>query len=144
MISSTYLDVRADLSQVLFVCTANDLSGIPEPLHDRMELIRLAGYIEDEKVMIGSKYLVPKQRKVHGLTTKDIAMGKRTVRHIVRNYAREAGVRRLEQLIAKCSRKVATQKAEWLSKHDDADETPPFDKVVIHLMMLKTIWVNDT
>ena len=132
-----YLDVRVDLSQVLFVCTANDLGGIPEPLHDRMELIRLAGYIEDEKVMIGSKYLVPKQRKVHGLTTKDISLGKRTVRHIVRHYAREAGVRRLEQLLAKCHRKVAKQKAEWLQfmmtkkRDQEAQHTTPFEKVTI-------------
>ncbi|MBL4653338.1 MAG: endopeptidase La, partial [Flavobacteriales bacterium] len=67
-----YLDVRVDLSQVLFICTANDLGSIPEPLRDRMEIMRLAGYIESEKVCIASSYLVPKQRKAHGLRAKDI------------------------------------------------------------------------
>jgi ATP-dependent Lon protease len=107
-----YLDVRLDLSQVLFVCTANDLGGIPEPLRDRMEVIRLAGYVEDEKVAIASRYLVPKQRKEHGLLVRDLGFGKTALRTLVRSYAREAGVRRLEQLIAKVSRKVATTKAE--------------------------------
>ena len=96
-----YPDVRLDLSQILFVCTANDISTIPEPLRDRMEIIRLAGYVEDEKVAIAHRYLVPKQRKAHGLTTKDISIGKTALRGIVRGYAREAGVRRLEQHIAK-------------------------------------------
>ena len=88
-----YLDVRLDLSRVLFICTANDLGGIPEPLRDRMELIRLPGYIEAEKVAIAQKYLVPKQRKTHGLTTKDIAVNKSSLQQLVRGYAREAGVR---------------------------------------------------
>ena len=113
-----YLDVRLDLSQVLFVCTANDISTIPEPLRDRMEIIRLAGYVENEKVAIAAKYLVPKQRKAHGLKAKDISISKPALRSLVRGYAREAGVRRLEQQVAKICRKVATTKAE----HDSAVE----------------------
>lgn len=107
-----YLDVRLDLSRVLFICTANDLGGIPEPLRDRMELIRLPGYIEAEKVAIANKYLVPKQRKRHGLTTKDLAINKSALQKLVRGYAREAGVRRLEQKVATVMRQVAAVKAE--------------------------------
>jgi ATP-dependent Lon protease len=107
-----YLDVRLDLSKVLFVCTANDISGIPEPLHDRMEVIRLPGYIDAEKVQIATSYLVPKQRSVHGLSTRDISFAKGALQQLTRSYAREAGVRQLERLIGKICRKVATQKAE--------------------------------
>ncbi len=107
-----YLDVRIDLSQVLFICTANELGGIPEPLRDRMEIIRLPGYIEAEKVKIASSYLVPKQRKAHGLRRADIQFQRNALTGLVRGYAREAGVRQLEQLIAKICRKVATKKAE--------------------------------
>ncbi len=107
-----YLDVRIDLSQILFVCTANELGGIPEPLRDRMEIMRLAGYIEAEKVKIATSYLVPKQRKAHGLKRADIKFNRNALTALVRGYAREAGVRQLEQLIAKICRKVATEKAE--------------------------------
>lgn len=113
-----YLDVRVDLSQVLFICTANDLGGIPEPLRDRMEIMRLAGYIEAEKVTIASSYLVPKQRKAHGLLAKDIQFPRSCLSTLARGYAREAGVRQLEQLIAKVCRKVATAKAEMMSTND--------------------------
>ena len=82
-----YLDIRLDLSQILFICTANDLAGIPEPLRDRMEIIRLAGYVEDEKLQIASKYLVPKQRREHGLRVKDAAITKPALRSLVRDYA---------------------------------------------------------
>jgi ATP-dependent Lon protease len=106
-----YLDVRVDLSQVLFICTANDVGGIPEPLRDRMEVIRLAGYVEVEKMAIARDHLVPKQLAAHGLTRKDLAFSATALRSLVRDHAREAGVRHLEQLIAKVCRKVATAKA---------------------------------
>jgi ATP-dependent Lon protease len=106
-----YLDVRVDLSQVLFICTANDASGIPEPLQDRMEVIRLAGYVEAEKLAIARDHLVPKQLAAHGLARRDLAFAQPALRAMVRGYAREAGVRHLEQLIAKVCRKVATAKA---------------------------------
>ncbi|MFW5844849.1 MAG: endopeptidase La [Planctomycetota bacterium] len=115
-----YLDVRLDLSRVLFVCTANDLGGIPEPLRDRMEIIRLPGYVETEKVAIGSRYLLPKQREAHGLKTSDIVLNKSAFTGLVRGYAREAGVRQLEQLIAKICRKVATEKARILEQQGAA------------------------
>ena len=107
-----YLDVRLDLSKVLFVCTANDLSTIPGPLRDRMEIIRLSGYIEQEKLAIARSYLVPKQRKAHGLTTAQVSINTSALKSLVRNYAREAGVRHAEQYLAKIMRKVATEVAK--------------------------------
>ncbi|MBA3847076.1 MAG: endopeptidase La [Planctomycetes bacterium] len=106
-----YLDIRVDLSRVLFICTANDLGGIPEPLRDRMEIIRLAGYVESEKLAIARNYLVPKQRADHGLKPADLQFTRPALTTLIRGYAREAGVRHLEQLLAKVCRKVATAKA---------------------------------
>ncbi len=115
-----YVDVRVDLSQVLFICTANDLAGIPEPLRDRVEIIRMAGYIESEKLQIGTGFLLPKQRAAHGLTAKDIDVRRSALRHLIRGYAREAGVRQAEQLIGKICRKVATARAERLSAEGES------------------------
>jgi ATP-dependent Lon protease len=126
-----YLDVRLDLSQVLFVCTANDIGSIPEPLRDRMEIIRLAGYVEQEKVHIASSFLVPKQRKAHGLNTRDIAFSQGGLAKLVRNYAREAGVRRAEQLVAQICRKVATERAEHESAREHGEAEGAFAKVRI-------------
>ncbi len=106
-----YLDIRVDLSQVLFICTANDLGGIPEPLRDRMEIIRLAGYVEAEKVAIARDHLVPKTREAHGLKPSDARFTAPALTALIRDYAREAGVRHLEQQIAKVCRKVATERA---------------------------------
>jgi ATP-dependent Lon protease len=106
-----YLDVRVDLSQVLFICTANDLGGIPEPLRDRMEIIRLAGYVEQEKIAIARDHLVPKAREAHGLAARDLAFSPTALRSLIRDHAREAGVRHLDQLIAKVCRKIALAKA---------------------------------
>ena len=108
-----YLDVRIDLSQVLFICTANDISTIPEALHDRMEIIRLAGYVEPEKLAIARRYLVPKQRQAHGLSGRDLTIRRPALTALVRSYAREAGVRRAEQHVAKICRQVATAKVTW-------------------------------
>ncbi len=106
-----YLDVRVDLSQVLFICTANEPGGIPEPLRDRMEVIRLAGYVEAEKMAIARDHLVPKQLTAHGLSKRNLVFTTPALRSMVRDHAREAGVRHLEQLIAKVCRKIATAKA---------------------------------
>jgi ATP-dependent Lon protease len=106
-----YLDVRIDLSQVLFICTANELSGIPEPLRDRMEVMRLSGYVEAEKLVIAHDHLVPKQLAAHGLTRRDLTFTRAGLGRLVRDYAREAGVRQLEQQVARVCRKVATAKA---------------------------------
>jgi ATP-dependent Lon protease len=104
--SDHYLEVDYDLSDVMFVATSNSLN-IPAPLLDRMEVIRLAGYTEDEKVNIAMRYLVPKQRKNNGLGESEITINEATIRDIVRYYTREAGVRSLEREISKVFRKVA-------------------------------------
>lgn len=104
-----YLDVRFDLSKVLFICTANQLESIPQPLVDRMEVIRLPGYIKEEKVEIATKHLIPRQRKMHGLTAKQIVIPRAVIRAIIDGYAREAGVRYLENCIKKILRKSAKQ-----------------------------------
>jgi len=103
-----YIEVEYDLSDVMFVATANTLN-IPLPLLDRMEIIRLAGYTEDEKVNIAMNYLLPKQIKTHGLKTTEIAVSEAVVRDIVRYYTREAGVRALEREVSKICRKVVKE-----------------------------------
>jgi ATP-dependent Lon protease len=100
-----YLEVDFDLSEVMFVATANTMN-IPAPLLDRMEVIRIAGYTEDEKVSIALRYLIPKQIKNNGLKDKEIQISESAVRDIIRYYTREAGVRSLEREIAKICRKV--------------------------------------
>lgn len=103
-----YVEVEYDLSDVMFVATANSLN-IPEPLLDRMEIIRLAGYTEDEKVNIANRYLMPKQLKVHGLKDSEIHVSEAALRDIVRYYTREAGVRSLDREISKICRKVVKE-----------------------------------
>ncbi len=100
-----YLEVDFDLSDVMFVCTANSLN-IPAPLLDRMEVIRIPGYTEDEKTNIALKYLVPKQLKENGLKKKELTITEGSVRDIIQHYTREAGVRNLEREISKICRKV--------------------------------------
>lgn len=100
-----YLEVDYDLSEVMFVCTSNTMN-IPGPLLDRMEIIRLPGYTEDEKINIASRYLVPKQQKNNGLKKDELEIGKQPIQDLVRYYTREAGVRNLEREIAKVCRKV--------------------------------------
>src|SRR5579859_6768078 len=103
-----YLEVDYDLSDVMFVCTANTLN-IPSPLLDRMEVIRIPGYTEDEKLNIAKRYLVPKQIKANGLKDEELEIADGAIRSIVRTYTREAGVRSLEREISKISRKVVKQ-----------------------------------
>jgi ATP-dependent Lon protease len=103
--SDHYLEVDYDLSDVMFIATANTLN-IPPPLLDRMEVIRLSGYTEDEKVNIATRYLIPKQRKNNGLKENELHLSEKTIRDIIRYYTREAGVRNLEREIAKICRKV--------------------------------------
>lgn len=102
-----YLDVRVDLSNVLFILTANVMDGIPEPLRDRMEILRLSGYIMEEKVEIAKKYLIPRNRDEMGLKPGDIQFDSTSLKQIINGYAREAGVRNLEKHIKTILRKVA-------------------------------------
>lgn len=113
-----YLDVRCDLSDVLFIVTANVLDAIPGPLKDRMDILRLSGYILEEKVEIASKYLIPKNRKEMGLKASEVLFSKEGIKEIVNGYAREAGVRNLENNIKKVLRKVAVKVVEKLEAAD--------------------------
>jgi ATP-dependent Lon protease len=110
--SDHFLEVDYDLSQVLFVTTANSLATIPDPLRDRMEIIRLAGYLEPEKVAIARQFLLPKQLRAHGLDPARVEIEPDVVSTIVRGYTREAGVRELERRIGRLSRKLARSVAE--------------------------------
>ena len=107
-----YLDVPFDLSKVLFICTANMLDTVPPPLQDRMELIPLEGYSEEEKLHIANRYLIPRQIKENGITAEQIEFPEEVVRHIIRHYTREAGVRKLEQTIGTVCRKQARRVVE--------------------------------
>jgi len=106
-----YLEVDFDLSEVMFVCTSNSMN-MPAPLLDRMEIIRIPGYTEDEKLNIGRKYLVPKQIKHNGLGGSELEMPDETLTDVIRYYTKEAGVRGLDREIAKIARKVVRQRIE--------------------------------
>jgi ATP-dependent Lon protease len=107
-----YLDVPFDLSKVLFICTANMLDTVPPPLQDRMEIIPLQGYSEEEKVHIAKRYLIPRQIRENGIKPEQIEFPEETIRHLVRHYTREAGVRKLEQVIGTVCRKEARRVVE--------------------------------
>jgi ATP-dependent Lon protease len=112
-----YLDVPFDLSRVLFITTANVLDTVPAPLRDRMEVMPLAGYTEEEKIAIARRHLVPKQAREHGLTPEvDIEFLPEALRLLARGYTREAGVRSLEREIASVCRKVARRRAEGVTE----------------------------
>ena len=107
-----YLDVPFDLSKVLFICTANQLDPVPPPLLDRMELIFLEGYSEEEKLHIAKQYLIPRQIKENGITPEQIEFPDDTILHIIRHYTREAGVRKIEQVLGTVCRKEARRVVE--------------------------------
>jgi ATP-dependent Lon protease len=104
-----YLDLPFDLSKVLFICTANQLETIPGPLLDRMDVIQISGYTEDEKVAIARRYLMPKQLEANGLKRSQVKIGDAVLRLLIREYTREAGLRNLERRIADLLRKAATR-----------------------------------
>jgi ATP-dependent Lon protease len=117
-----YLDLPFDLSKVLFICTANQLETIPSPLLDRMDVINLSGYTEDEKFGIARKYLVPKQLEAHGLKRSKVTITDRALRLVIREYTREAGVRGLERQLAALCRKAARHFAEGNDDKITVDE----------------------
>jgi len=110
--NDNYLEVDYDLSQVLFITTANSLAGIPEPLRDRMEIIRLPGYLDHEKMAIARQFLIPRQIKANGLEAENITWEPDVLPAVMRGYTREAGVRELERRIARVARKLARRQAE--------------------------------
>lgn len=115
-----YMDVRCDLSNVLFIVTANILDTIPAPLRDRMDILRLSGYIQEEKVEIATKYLIPRNRKAMGIKAALASFTRGAIRAMINGYAREAGVRNLENQIKKILRKVAVQ----IVHEQDKNEKP--------------------
>jgi ATP-dependent Lon protease len=135
--NDNYLEVDYDLSQVLFITTANSLAGIPEALRDRMEILRIAGYLDHEKLAIARQYLLPRQIEANGLHKNEIALEPDVLMAIMRGYTREAGVRELERRIARVTRKLARKRAELASEPgmqtvavSDLKEllgAPPFD-----------------
>jgi ATP-dependent Lon protease len=130
-----YLEVDYDLSQVLFVTTANYLPQIPEPLRDRLEIIRLSGYIDQEKLAIARQFLIPKQLRAHGIAPDSVTFDPEVMPAIIHNYTREAGVRELERRIARVARKLARRTTERSGATDvvragdlkDLLGTAPFD-----------------
>ncbi len=107
-----YLDVAFDLSKVIFIATANNVEAIPPALLDRMEILQLPGYSEEEKVLIAQRFLVPKQLEAHGLSTRDVLFGDDSLKKVIADYTREAGLRNLERETAAICRKIARRHAE--------------------------------
>uniref|UniRef100_A0A8C5CEU3 Lon protease homolog 2, peroxisomal n=1 Tax=Gadus morhua TaxID=8049 RepID=A0A8C5CEU3_GADMO len=140
-----YLNVAFDLSQVLFIATANSMATIPPALLDRMELLHVSGYTQEEKVEIAKRHLIPNQLEQHGLTSEHIQIPEDTTLDVIRSYTREAGVRSLERKIGALCRAVAVKVAEGQKvtepKHESLDDTaaPPERPIVIDHVALKDI-----
>ncbi len=138
-----YLEVDYDISKVMFVLTANNLGNIPRPLLDRMEVIHISGYTEDEKFHIARRYLIAKQMELHGLKEGDLIVTDDAVRELIRNYTREAGVRNLERMVAtlcrKAAKKIVDQRGEMTAatdtkkakKTETAEKEAKLPKIVI-------------
>ncbi len=136
-----YLDVEYDLSKVMFVCTANVLHTIPQPLQDRMEVLRLPGYTEQEKLQIAKRFLVPKQREANGIAEENLSFTDEGLLHIIRHYTHEAGVRNLEREVANICRKVA-RKLVAEGKSARADITPANVSDYLGILKYRDIWAE--
>ena len=123
-----YLDVSVDLSKVLFICTANVVDTIPEPLRDRMEMIDMSGYVAEEKLAIAKQYLVPQSMKESGLTDERISIDDSALTLLIKSYCRESGVRNLQKHIEKVHRKVAFKVVKKEAERLDitSDNLPDF------------------
>jgi ATP-dependent Lon protease len=134
-----YLDVEYDLSKVMFVCTANVLHTIPQPLQDRMEVLRIAGYTEQEKHQIATRFLVPKQREATGITEANMRITPEGVTDVIRHYTREAGVRSLNRELANICRKVARKVVED-GKQFAIEITPPNVSDYLGVVKYREMW----
>ncbi|MFL5608688.1 MAG: endopeptidase La [Gemmatimonadaceae bacterium] len=133
--SDHYLEADYDLSQVLFITTANSLATIPEPLRDRMEIIRLAGYLDQEKYAIARQFLLPRQLRQHGIDPATVSLEADVIPAVVHGYTREAGVRELERRVARVARKLARARAERrLIAGGPPSRTPPVDTVTAAML----------
>jgi ATP-dependent Lon protease len=136
-----YLDVEYDLSRVMFICTANVLHTIPQPLQDRMEVLRLPGYTEQEKLQIAKRFLVRKQREATGIGEANLTFTDEAILHIIRHYTHEAGVRSLEREIANVSRKTA-RKIVTEGKSAKSDVTPANLSDFLGILKYRDIWAE--
>lgn len=123
-----YLDVPVDLSKVLFICTANVLDTIPEPLRDRMEMIEMSGYVGEEKLAIAKQYLMPQAMRDSGVKTEQIEIDDDALKSLIKSYCRESGVRNLQKHVEKVIRKVAFKivKKDCEQMHVTADNLNDF------------------
>ena len=136
-----YLDVEFDLSKVMFVCTANVLHTIPQPLQDRMEILRIPGYTEQEKLQIAKRFLVKRQREATGLTEKNLSFTDDGLLHIIRHYTHEAGVRSLEREIQNISRKMA-RKVVTSGATETAEITPANTTDFLGVLKFREFWLE--
>jgi ATP-dependent Lon protease len=136
-----YLDVEYDLSKVMFVCTANVLHTIPQPLQDRMEVLRIPGYTEQEKLQIAKRFLVRRQREATGLTDKNLTFTDEGLLHIIRHYTHEAGVRSLEREIQNVSRKMA-RKVVTEGPQVNAEITPANSNDYLGVLKYREFWLE--
>jgi ATP-dependent Lon protease len=136
-----YLDVEYDLSKVMFVCTANVLHTIPQPLQDRMEILRLPGYTEQEKMEIAKRFLVKRQREATGLTDKNLSFTDEGLLHIIRHYTQESGVRSLEREIQNVSRKMA-RKVVTEGKQVNAEIVPANVNDYLGILKFREFWLE--
>jgi ATP-dependent Lon protease len=138
-----YLDVEYDLSHVMFICTANVLHTIPQPLQDRMEVLRLPGYTEAEKDQIAKRFLIKKQREANGLSEENLKISDQALTNIIRHYTQEAGVRNLEREIANVSRKISRRVVKE-GKQVKVEVVPENLKDFLGILKYREIWAGKT
>jgi len=136
-----YLDVEYDLSKVMFVCTANVLHTIPQPLQDRMEILRLPGYTEQEKLEIAKRFLVKRALEATGLTEKNLKLTDEGLLHIIRHYTHEAGVRSLEREIQNIARKMA-RKVVTDGANSNVEITPANANDFLGVLKYREFWLE--